>query len=62
MKLREASRICLSVILAGVAIYTMLAMVDGEKVSAQGQETERAASCFEGGVRTGDAGRHVSRR
>ena len=43
MKLREASRICLSVILAGVAIHTMLAMVDGEKVSAQGQEAEKDA-------------------
>ena len=41
MKLREAGWTCLSVILAGVAICTILAMLDGEKVSAQGQEAEK---------------------
>jgi len=41
MTLREAGRTCLSVILAGVAICAIFAMVDGEKVSAQGQEGEK---------------------
>ena len=41
MKLREAGRICLSVIFAGVAICMIFAIVEGEKVSAQGQEAEK---------------------
>ena len=41
MKLREAGRICLSVILAGVAICMIFATMEGETVSAQGQEAEK---------------------
>ena len=41
MKLREAGRICLSAILAGVAICAIYAMMGGEKVAAQGQEAEK---------------------